>query len=252
MHDLADEKLLNIESWFVKESDTKLIGEIQLDDMGRLGELASAARVRSVFVLDDQLTLVPDGYKSRRDPKEGGDFRDWFMSKVVPNLPLAKQTIGERGHVYGASGWDGKPYVFSFTRRLAGDKTFYIVIEDDLNHLVAWLFPQFFQSDLRSKRLYQVVNERGELVYGVPFTETPSELVVAVPFVDTVDGWTLRVAERDLDAQAALAKRRVLDSVLIGGAVTVILASLGFLAIAIRRERRANELKSDFISNVSH
>ena len=31
-----------------------------------------------------------------------------------------------------------------------------------------------------------------------------------------------------------------------------ILAGIGFLFYAIRNERRANELKSDFISNVSH
>ena len=39
---------------------------------------------------------------------------------------------------------------------------------------------------------------------------------------------------------------------LIGGAVTVILGGLAFLGFAIRRERRLNELKSEFISNVSH
>ncbi len=49
-----------------------------------------------------------------------------------------------------------------------------------------------------------------------------------------------------------LRRKRIIDSLLIGGAVTVILAGLAFLAIAIRRERRSNELKSDFISNVSH
>ena len=38
----------------------------------------------------------------------------------------------------------------------------------------------------------------------------------------------------------------------IGGAVPVILAGLAFLALALRRERRSNELKSEFISNVSH
>ena len=42
------------------------------------------------------------------------------------------------------------------------------------------------------------------------------------------------------------------SSLLIGGAMTVILAGLGFLGFSIRRERRLNELKSEFISNVSH
>src|SRR5512140_2022890 len=70
MHDLAEEKVLNIESWFVKDERTLLA----VDDIARLRDLASSASVRSVFVLDEGLRLVPDGYSSRRDPKEGGDF----------------------------------------------------------------------------------------------------------------------------------------------------------------------------------
>lgn len=47
-------------------------------------------------------------------------------------------------------------------------------------------------------------------------------------------------------------RKRIVDGLLLGGAVAIIVFGLGLLAVAIRRERRANELKSDFISNVSH
>jgi two-component system phosphate regulon sensor histidine kinase PhoR len=49
-----------------------------------------------------------------------------------------------------------------------------------------------------------------------------------------------------------LDRRKLIDSLLIGVAVTVIIAGLTFLGLTIRRERRLNELKSEFISNVSH
>ncbi|HMG22904.1 MAG TPA: HAMP domain-containing sensor histidine kinase, partial [Kofleriaceae bacterium] len=52
--------------------------------------------------------------------------------------------------------------------------------------------------------------------------------------------------------EPALDRRQLVDSLLIGVAVTVILAGLTFLGVTIRRERRLNELKSEFISNVSH
>ncbi|MFN0250877.1 MAG: sensor histidine kinase, partial [Kofleriaceae bacterium] len=52
--------------------------------------------------------------------------------------------------------------------------------------------------------------------------------------------------------ETALRRKRVVNSVLIGGAVTIILVGLGVLVFAIRRERRLSELKSEFISNVSH
>jgi two-component system phosphate regulon sensor histidine kinase PhoR len=47
-------------------------------------------------------------------------------------------------------------------------------------------------------------------------------------------------------------RRMLIDSLLIGVAVVVVLAGLSFLGVTIRRERRLNELKSEFISNVSH
>ncbi len=246
MRDLAEEKVLNIESLVAKD-DIALFEQVRLDDMTKLREIASSLAVESVFVLDDQRKLVPDGYVSRRTPKEGVQFRDWFVAHVLPNLPLQVQPLNERGHVYAV--YD-RPYLFSFTRKTSGDRTFYIVVEDNLSHLVGDLFPQFFQFTDQSKRLYQVVDESGVLVYGAPFVERAD--TVAVPFVDTVDGWVLRVTEKDAGEAAELRRKRIIDSLLIGGAVTVILAGLAFLAIAIRRERRANELKSDFISNVSH
>jgi two-component system phosphate regulon sensor histidine kinase PhoR len=246
MHDLAQEKVDNIESLLVKD-DYALF---RLDDLSKLGEVAAGLSVKSVFVLDDQLKLVPGTYFSRRTAKEGVAFRDWFLSEVAPKLPLAAQQLNERGHFYRE--YD-RPYLFSFTRKLVGDKTYYIVIEDNLSHLVAFLFPQFFTFTDQSKRLYQVVDEAGNLVYGAPYIGSSDALQPdPVPFVDTVDGWQLRVTERDTGVQRELRRKRMIDSTLIGGAVTVILAGLAFLAIAIRRERKSNALKSEFISNVSH
>jgi two-component system phosphate regulon sensor histidine kinase PhoR len=67
-----------------------------------------------------------------------------------------------------------------------------------------------------------------------------------------MDMWSVRVFERDDSARKEQQRKRLIDSLFIGGAVTVMLAGLLVLVLAIRRERRANELKSEFISNVSH
>jgi len=258
MHDVAEEKVLNIEAWVVKDERT-VFDNLRLDEVANLSEAVKpvSTSVTSVFVLDEALKLVPDGYvgPATRKPAESKQFRDWVLDHLVPTLPIAKLPVGERGHVHGI--WRdgplaGKPYLFSFVKRVSADRTYYVLIEDDLNHLVAWLFPTFFNVSDMSKRIYQVVDERGELVFGAPFSIDPDTLAVEVPFVDTVDGWVLRAADRDLGVQRELARKRLVDSLLIGGAVTVIVSGLAFLAIAIRRERRANELKSDFISNVSH
>jgi len=250
MQDLAEEKVLNIESLIAK-ADTELLRAVNLDEMVALKNLPAntGAAIVSVYVLDDQQQLVPDGFVSTRAPKEGVAFRDWFLARVLPLLPLAQAKVGVRGHLY--LNLDGRPYLFTYMRRASKDnRKFYVVIEDDLVHLVFRLFPQFFE--VSSKRLYQVVDEHNQLRYGEPFGELAEGLVVTRPFIDTVDGWVLRVAQRDLGDQVAFARKRLVNSFLIGGAVVVILGGLAVLGFAIRRERRLSELKSEFISNVSH
>jgi two-component system phosphate regulon sensor histidine kinase PhoR len=248
MYDLAQEKVLGIEQLIV-DADRRVFRDVRLGESPKLDE----ALVQSLFVLDDGLRLVPGGYVTRRNPKEGVEVRDWFLDHVLPRLPLAKQPLDERGHLYGV--WDGgplvgRPFLFSFTRKVVGERTYYVVVEDGINYLAAFVFPQSFPA--RSPYLYQVVDERGGFRWGYQYTADPDTLATSVPFVDSVDGWELHVTEKDVSVRRALHRKRIVDSVLIGGAVTVILAGLAFLAIAIRRERRSNELKSEFISNVSH
>jgi two-component system phosphate regulon sensor histidine kinase PhoR len=258
LRELAEEKVFNIENLIVRDERT-VFDNVRIDDVQNLRAVVKPVSntVMSVFVLDDQLKLVPDGFVSRRaNDKASAAFRDWFIEHLLPSLPIAKLPVNERGHTYGT--WRdgplaGKPYLVSYMKKSVGERTYYIVIEDDLNHLVAWLFPQFFNvSDSeRAKRIYQVVDERG-VVFGLPFSTGPESLTVEVPFVETVDGWALRVADRDIGRDQELHRKRLVDSLVIGLAVTVIVAGLAFLALAIRRERRANDLKSEFISNVSH
>lgn len=257
MQDLAEEKVLNIES-LIDDADTKLLREVQLDPMSDLSALVrpTGAAVASVFVLDEALQLVPGGYVSSRPSKEGAAFADYFMTRILPELQLASQPLGVRRHLFlreqsAAGEPPGRWYLFSFMRRVQDQRTFYVVIEDDPSHLVGRLFPQFFAIS-NSKRLYQVVDELGQLVFGVPFAETEDDLVVERRFLLTVDGWILRVTQKDIGDESALKRKRLIDSILIGGAMTIILAGLGVLGFAIRRERRLNELKSEFISNVSH
>jgi two-component system phosphate regulon sensor histidine kinase PhoR len=249
LQELADDKVLDIESR-IEGADNQLLTGVQLDQMSALPELVrrTGAAVNSVFVLDDHFQLVPDGTVSTRLGKPGIEFRDKFLAKIVPKLPLAKSPVGKRGHRYGN---DGRPYLFSFMKRVSGDRTFYVVIEDDLYYLVDKVFPQFFSVSSSSKRLYQVRDEGGFLRYGLPFGDTAGEPVQETRFLSTVDGWVLRVTQKDM-TEPGLDRRKLVDSLLIGVAITVILAGLTFLGLTIRRERRLNELKSEFISNVSH
>mgnify|MGYP000343660060 CR=1 FL=1 len=246
--ELADDKVADIEAR-IESADNKVLSGAQIDKLGNMADLVKTSGVAftSVFVLDEHLELVLDGSVVNGAGAQPG--RDKFLARVRPELDLPHQPVGKRGHVYRTL--DGRPYLFSFMKRVSGDRTFYVVIEDDLIHLVDKVFPVFFSVSASSKRLYQVRDERGLLRYGAPFDDTAGEPVQESKFVTTVDGWVLRVTQKDV-REPGLDRRKLVDSLLIGVAVTVILSGLTFLGFTIRRERRLNELKSEFISNVSH
>jgi two-component system phosphate regulon sensor histidine kinase PhoR len=254
MLDLADEKVLNIES-LIEEADRKLMLDVSLEEMSQLAAKVknSGAAVRSVFVLDEQLKPVPDGQVSSRSANDAAQFRDWFLANLVPLLvervSLTTAPVNERGHLYLNL---DRPYLFSCMRRQAGGRTFYVVLENDLAYLIEGLLPQYLYTPDASKRLYQVFDDRNSLRYGPQISEIQGSLVATRAFTETWDGFVLRVIQKDQGDQGAQRRKRIVDAVLIAGSTTVIIAGLLVLGFAMRRERRLNALKSEFISNVSH
>jgi two-component system phosphate regulon sensor histidine kinase PhoR len=77
--------------------------------------------------------------------------------------------------------------------------------------------------------------------------------MVSIPFSQTLTNWRLQMARADAPRLAAEERaRRLSDWIFIGVSVITLFAGLGILLFAMRTEKRANQLKSDFIANVSH
>ena len=258
MHEIAEEKVLNIEALILREDADLFAKELSLEAyLDKLPDLARKAHVRSVFVLDEHRAPVPSGGWSRAaTEKEGVAFRDWFQKTVVPDLPLVKSPANTRGHVHrvwaGPAPWGGKPYLFSFMKKVQGDRTYYVVIEEDLVHLIDVVFRQYFPDVEKAKYVYQVTDAKGAVIYGPDFLRDTDVLSASVAFSETVELWFARVSEKDTTVREQLQRQRLIESLIMGGAITVILVGFGFILLAIRSDRRANELKSEFISNVSH
>lgn len=250
MRELAQEKIVGIETEII-EADIAVFESV---DAGNLLELQKhlaeeSPAVESVIVIDENLDIVPGGFFTRRtDTDEIDRFRRLFETHIAADLALEQTVLGERNHLHTKV--RGRPYLFSYTRRHSDGKTYFVVIEASLAYVVGTVFPQFF--DIGSPRLYQVIDTSGNIIYGYPFGGVARADIVELGFPETLSQWRLRVAQRESPSRDARGKRQIFDLVLIGLALSVIIAGLGTLVVGIRRERRTSRLKSDFISNVSH
>jgi two-component system, OmpR family, phosphate regulon sensor histidine kinase PhoR len=247
MRELAREKVIGIQTEIMK-AETDMFQRVDPDSPGDLQRALKESPLRTVLVLDLDRTIMPSGLYTKR-PGEEEEIRRFFLDVVVPDLDLEGVLLDQRQNLHVT--YDGLPHLFACTRRMVKGKMFFVVVEADLGHLFERILPGFF--DVRGRHLYQIVDGSGELVYGYAFAGIPEQDAVQLPLRDTLSQWSLRVAPRDARLLASRASRRAtLDLVLIGLATAVILAGFLVMLFAVRRERRVSELKSEFISNVSH
>jgi two-component system phosphate regulon sensor histidine kinase PhoR len=243
MRELASEKVVGIQTEIIK-AETDMFRRVDPDNLGDLKRALEESTLRSVLVLDDQKRKVILWTKRQEE-----DTDRFFLDVVVPDLDLDRVLLDQRRSLH--TSYRGKPHLFAYTSRLINGKLFFIVVESDINHLLATVFPEFF--DVSGRHLYQIVDSAGDPVYGFRFSGVSPADVVELPFRDTLSQWRLRVAPRDAKLLASRASRRAtLDVVLIGLALAVILSGFFVMLWNVRRERRLSELKSEFISNVSH
>ncbi len=255
--DVARERLYRIDN-MLRDSDDILFNLVDVEnlkefprrwaDFGRL-----SPTVESVVVLDERLQIAPDGFASKKSSKANvDDFRRLFEKVILPDLGLTTVPLneGETRHLHQQ--YEGRYYLLSATRRDVGERRYYIVLETDLAHLVGDIFPEVFSGDA-TRRMVQIVDERGNLVFGHAFTGVPAKYLVSLVFPKTLYLWRLRMAPRDVPTLVAQeSARRWSDWIFIGLSSVTLFVGLGILTYAVRAERRANQLKSDFIANVSH
>lgn len=243
MRELASEKVVGIQTEIIK-AETDMFRRVDPDNLADLKRALEESTLRSVLVLDDDRHKVILWTKRQEE-----DTDRFFLEVVVPDLALDRVLLDQRRSLHTT--YNGVPHLFAYTSRLINGKLFFIVVESDINHLRADVFKEFF--DVSGRHLYQVVDSAGDPVYGYRFSGVPPSDVVELPFRDTLSQWRLRVAPRDAKMLASRASRRAtLDVVLIAVALAVILSGFFVMLWNVRRERRLSELKSEFISNVSH
>ena len=248
MRELAAEKVIGIQTE-ISKAETDMFQQVDPDNLTALRGALKNSTLENVVVLDLDHHIVPSGLYTKQVGDENA-IRRFFSDVVVPDLHLDSVQLEKPENLHKS--YDGRSHLFAATRILVKGRMFFVVVEADIIYLEVTVFPEFF--DVRGQRhLYQIVDQRGDVVYGFPFSGVPDQDVVELPFRDTLSQWRLRVAPRDAKLLASSAsKRATLDLVLIGLSLSVILGGFVVMLLAVRRERRLSELKSEFISNVSH
>jgi two-component system, OmpR family, phosphate regulon sensor histidine kinase PhoR len=204
--------------------------------------------IDSAFLLDDELHVLPNGYVSKQ---KGDAFRALFLSKILPDLKPSLDELKPDFHKHMHKEYAGKDYLLSFIKKSHNDRDYYVVLKVSLEYVKNNLFPETL-NPLLDKFALCVRDERDRIVYGGDVGR-PGKFLFEKSFPTTLYLWRLQMAPPDAARMVSEERgRRRSEFLLITMMLGTILAGIGFLFYATWKESRANQLKSDFISNVSH
>jgi two-component system phosphate regulon sensor histidine kinase PhoR len=250
---LGDQTAERIDN-FIIDSDRSLFDLVDLEHLSEFAQRWSyivrvSPAIEAALLLDEDQHLLPGGFVSKLKGSDAETFKAQFMRKILPDLPLADLKIDQHRHLHKE--YDRRDYLLSYIKRQHKDRVYYVVLKVSLEYVQTRLFPEYLQP-LSRRALICVRDGRNRIVWGEPIGGT-GKFLYDVRFPTTAYLWRLQIAP---PAAASLATeenvRRRSEFMLIATMLLAILSGIGFLFYATWKESRANELKSDFISNVSH
>jgi two-component system phosphate regulon sensor histidine kinase PhoR len=250
---LANERADRLDKRII-EQDNAVRSVLDLSERSSFGSkwLETAAlstpTVRAVFLLDlGSAARNVVALASRAPQLETERFRRLLVQRLLPELKLDKPPIEELRHLHKVE--REKAYLLSHWEERVNDRHFLVVVWHDVPRIVHDVFPALY-SDMQQSRV-NIVDADGKIVFGPPLKG--GGLTLGRQFETTLYKWTLNVTMNSAaELAAAVARRRLLEMVLVGLSSVVVIAGLFVILIAAYRERRLSNLKSEFVANVSH
>jgi two-component system phosphate regulon sensor histidine kinase PhoR len=245
-------KLIDRIEKVIIDSDRTLFQLVNLDDPREFRELwrrivRVSPAVESVTVLGEDRRVIH--LIAKLAPSALRHFRKTLESRILPDMALGKLPPNKHKHLHKA--YEGVYYLMSYIRRRSEGRDYFIALNINLPYIIREIFREEFR-ELEDSNSIAVTDAEGRVVYGTPVALV-DPLLFEARFPTTLYKWRLQIAPRQMQLLARGARRRRLsDLVLVGSAVSVIWVGLIVLFVAMRKERRANQLKSEFVSNVSH
>ncbi len=249
---LVSEKVDQVEQELIR-TDNAVFGMVRLSAPEAIEESwpevaeDETPSVRAVMVLDDTGNVL--GYSYRGSAAARREFLKVFQDSIMPDLELERQRLWRLKHLHATYG--DTPYLISYKAVRREGRRFYIVAQHDTAWIVRDLFSELFATE-EGKRLYNVVDQNGDRVYG-PSLARAGDYLVGRRFPTTLYEWRLQLAPKQaplLERQSQT--RRWNETALVGIAFLIVLLGVGFVIWAAEKERRLNARKAEFVANVSH
>ncbi|MCB9601958.1 MAG: HAMP domain-containing histidine kinase [Sandaracinus sp.] len=249
---LVREKVETVEQYVIRQ-DNAALGVVEPADPNSVVTkwLPNAPLLTpSIFairVLDAEGRTLGEAF--RGTPGGEVELRRVFEEQLLEPMELERLAIDRLKHFHRNT--EDRSDLLSVVAREVDGERRYVVLHHDTGLIVRDILPTLFATD-EGKRQYNVVDDNNRRVYGSSL-QNAGDYLVGHRFPSTLYNWRLQVAPKQaplLERQGR--SRRVTDLSLMGVAFLVILVGVAFLLYAAQKERRLNDLKSEFIANVSH
>lgn len=234
------------------DSDRAMFRLVRLDDPVEFRELwrrivRISPMVQSVVVLDQRQQVVQ--LVSKLVQADQDRFRATFQQQIVPAMELPDLPAEAHRHLHKT--FEGTLYLISYIKERSLGRDYTIALSVNLRYITREIFKEEFR-ELGETKYLAITDDDGQTIYGTPPPEGYGPVFTA-RFPTTLYRWRLQLAPREAGRlRREVRARRTTNLVLVALADGLILLGMITLLVAARKERRANELKSDFISNVTH
>ena len=250
---LANERADRLDKRII-EQDNAVRSVLDLGERADFGSkwLETAAlqtpTVRAVFLIDlGSAAHNVVALASRAPELETERLRRLLVHRLLPELKLDKPPIDELRHLHKVD--REKAYLLSHWQQDFAEHHLLVVVWHDVPRIVHDLFPALY-SDMQQSRV-NILDADGKIVFGPPLKG--GGLTLGRQFETTLYKWTLNVTMNSAEElAAAVARRRLLEMVLVGLSSVVVIAGIFVILVAAERERRLSNLKSEFVANVTH
>ncbi len=249
---LSDKIVRKVEKRII-DQDRALFDLVDLHDLdgfkvfwGRLTTMSSL--VEGAMVLDGQYRIIH--YASKEGAIERQRFTKQFTLQILPALGLQDLQPGHHKHLHTRIG--GREFLISYMFMEQEGGRFLVALKIHMTYVVSRMLTEELRP-LQARYYAAVTDQAGRIVYG---QRPPEELLsqrVRRRFPTTLYRFQVELTPRAAASLAAQAARReTLGVGLLAGSLVATFLGLGLLLWLVRRERVVSELKSDFVSTVSH